>query len=84
MHKGKLNITIDTDLIEYVKAYAEQQRTSVSEIISQFILYLKRTKENDPTDTILSDPDFSESLFLTIEKIRTGKAKWHRYDEVFS
>jgi len=84
MNKGKINITIDTDLIEYVKGYAQEQRTSVSEIISQFILNLKRARENDPTDIILSDPDFSKSLFQTIEKIKTGKTKWHRYDEVFS
>jgi len=84
MNKGKINITIDTDLIEYMKGYAQEQRTSVSEIISQFILNLKRVRENDPTDIILSDPDFSKSLFQTIEKIKTGKAKWHRYDEVFS
>jgi 16S rRNA G966 N2-methylase RsmD len=84
MNKGKINITIDTDLIEYMKGYAQEQRTSVSEIISQFILNLKRVRENDPTDIILSDPDFSKSLFQAIEKIKTGKAKWHRYDEVFS
>jgi hypothetical protein len=84
MNKGKINITIDIDLIEYMKGYAEEQRTSVSEIISQFILNLKRTRENDPTDIILSDPDFSKSLFQTIEKIKTGRIKWHSYDEVFS
>ena len=83
MQKGKLNITLDKDLIDYVKIYAEEQRASVSEIFTQFILNLKRTREDDPTDLVLSDPDFKESLLQTIAKIRTGKVKWHKYNEVF-
>ncbi len=83
MQKGKINITLDKDLIDYAKTYAEQQRTSVSEIFTQFLLNLKRTKENDPTEIILSDPDFRESLLQTISRIRSGKIKWFRYKEVF-
>lgn len=83
MQKAKLNLTLDKDLIDYAKSYADEQRTSVSEVISQFILNLKRTKENDPTEVILSDPDFSESLLETISRIKAGEVKWHRYDEVF-
>jgi hypothetical protein len=83
MRKGKINITLDKDLIEYAKIYAEEQRTSVSEIFTQFILNLKRTKENDPIEVILSDPDFKESLLETIERIRSGKIKWYDYKEVF-
>ena len=83
MTKGKINITLDKDLIEYAKIYAEEQRTSVSEIFTQFILNLKRAKENDPTEVILSDPDFRESLLDTIERIRSGKIKWYNYEEVF-
>jgi len=44
MTKGKINITLDKDLIEYAKIYAEEQRTSVSEIFTQFILNLKQTQ----------------------------------------
>ena len=62
MHKGKVNITLDEDLIAYIKAYAEEQRTTVSEILTQFILNLKRTSEREPMELILSDPDFKESL----------------------
>ena len=83
MQKRKLNITLDRDLIEYVKIYAGEQRTSVSEIFAQFILNLKRTREDDPMELILSDPDFSESLMKTISDIRAGKTTWYRYDEVF-
>lgn len=83
MSKSKINITLDKDLIEYVKIYAEEQRTSVSEIFTQFILSLKRVKEGDPTEVILSDPDFEKSLLETISRIRSGKVKWLSYREVF-
>jgi hypothetical protein len=83
MQKGKINITMDRDLIEFAKDYAEEQRTSVSEIFTQFLLHLKRNKTADPTDLILKDPVFSESLLETLSKIRSGKMHWYSYDEVF-
>jgi len=83
MQKGKLNITLDQDLIEFAKNYAKYQRTTVSEIFTQFILNLKRSKESEPTDLIMADPDFRESLLDTISRIRSGEVKWHSYNEVF-
>ncbi len=83
MRKEKINITLDKDLIEYAKLYAEEQRTSVSEIFTQFLLNLKRVKEGDPTQIILADPDFRESLLQTISRIKSGKVKWRKYKEVF-
>ncbi len=83
MRKAKMNITLDKDLIEFAKLYAEEQRTTVSEILGQFILNLKRMKEKEFTETILSDPDFMNSLLDTLSDIRSGKMKWHTYDEVF-
>ncbi|MCX5805348.1 MAG: DUF6364 family protein [Proteobacteria bacterium] len=83
MPKCKLNITIDGDLIEYIKIYAEQQRTTVSEVFTQFILNLKRVKEKDPTEIILADNEFKETLMQTIASIKSGDAKWLKYDEVF-
>ncbi|MFQ6031736.1 MAG: DUF6364 family protein [Candidatus Zixiibacteriota bacterium] len=83
MQKSKINLTLDKDLIEYAKLYAEEQRTSVSEIFTQFLLNLKRAKEGDPTQIILADPDFRESLLETISRIKSGKVKWSKYKEVF-
>jgi len=83
MQKEKLNITVDKDLIEYIKTYAEYQRTSVSEVVTQFILNLKRVKEDDPTETILADPEFNRSLQKTASLIKSGKMKWRKYKEVF-
>jgi len=83
MAKGKINVTMDEDLIEYAKVYASEQRTTVSEVFSQFILNLKRYKESDATEVILADPDFRETLMETISRIKSGKVKWARYEEVF-
>jgi len=74
---------MDQDLIEYVKAYADEQRTSVSEVFTQFILNLKRSKSKEPTDIILADPDFRDSLLQTIERIKSGDVRWNKYKEVF-
>lgn len=83
MAKGKINITMDQDLIEYAKIYASEQRTTVSEVFSQFVLNLKRVKEEDPTQIVLGDPSFAESLLETMSRIRSGDVKWSEYDEVF-
>jgi antitoxin ParD1/3/4 len=83
MQKARINITLDADLIDFIKEYAETQRTTVSEVFTPFVLKLKRLKENDPTETILADPDFSESLLQTIDRVKAGTVSWHSYDEVF-
>jgi len=83
MQKSRINITLDADLIAFVKEYAESQRTTVSEVFTQFALNLKRLKKNDPTETILSDPDFSDSLMEIIQRVKAGTVKWKSYDEVF-
>ena len=83
MQKSRINLTLDADLVEFVKDYAESQRTSVSEVFTQFALKLKRNKENDPTEIIISDPAFSQSLLETMDRIKEGKVSWKNYDEVF-
>ncbi|MDQ7823867.1 MAG: DUF6364 family protein [Candidatus Eremiobacteraeota bacterium] len=83
MAKGKLNITLDSDLIQYVKMYASENRTTVSEVVGQFLLNLKRARENDPTEIIFSDPSFKETMLECLDKIRSGRMKWHSYKEVF-
>ena len=55
----------------------------MSEVFTQFILNLKRVHEDDPTQIILADPGFRDSLLATMAKIQTGETKWSGYDEVF-
>ena len=83
MNKGKLNLTLDYDLIDYAKLFATENRTTVSDIITQFLLNLKRVKEKSPTEQIIADSSFHESIMQTIQKLRTGNIKWHSYNEVF-
>lgn len=83
MQKTRINLTIDADLIDFVKEYAESQRTTVSEVFTQFALKLKRLKENDPMEIVLSDKDFLDALMNTVSRIKTGDVEWHGYDEVF-
>lgn len=83
MQKARINITLDADLLDFVKEYAETQRTTVSEVFTQFALKLKRVRENDPTEIILADPDFSATLLETMQRVKDGSVKWHSYDEVF-
>ena len=83
MAKVRTNIIMDRELIEFIKNYAKSQKTSVSAIFTQFVLAIKRTKENNPTEIILSNPDFTDRLLSTIAKIKTGEMKWYGYDEVF-
>lgn len=83
MQKTRINLTMDADLIEFMKEYAANQRTTVSEVFTQFALRLKRIKTDDPTEIILADPDFTESLLQTMEAVKTGQVNWHSYEEVF-
>ena len=83
MNKKKINLTLDEDILEFSKMYAKEQRTTVSELTTQFFLNLKRTRTNEPTEIIISDPDFKDALLETIGKIRSGKERWHSYEEVF-
>jgi hypothetical protein len=83
MQKARINLTLDADLVDFVKNYAESQRTTVSEVFTQFALKLKRNKENDPTEIILTDPEFSDSLIETMTRIQEGKVAWKKYNEVF-
>ena len=84
MQKKTFNVTIEKDLIEYINDYAHDQNTSVSEVFKQFILTLKHIRENDPTDIILSDAPFKETMLQTIDNLQSGNIKWHTYDEVLN
>jgi hypothetical protein len=83
MPKSKINITMDQDLIEYAKTYASKQRTTVSEVFTQFILNLKRVHEEDPMQIFIDDPEFRDCLLKTMGKIQSGETKWSGYNKVF-
>ena len=84
MRKVRVNITLDDDLSKFLKGFSLSQRLSMSELINQWALSLKRSQENQGMEIMLSSPEFYKSLMKTLEKSRSGKTKWHSRDEVFS
>ena len=65
--KARLNLTIDDQLIERVKVYAEAQETSVSEIVEQYFIQLtsvKKTKNIVDLISQLDKPQILETLNL--------------------
>ncbi len=83
MRKVRVNITIDEDLSKFLKGFSLSQRLSMSELINQWALSLKRAQENQGLGIVLSSPEFYKSLLITLEKSRSGKLKWHSREEVF-
>ncbi len=83
MRKVRVNITIDEDLSKFLKGFSLSQRLSMSELINPWVLRLKRAQENQGMQTVLSSPEFYQSLITTLEKTRTGEMKWHSREDVF-
>jgi len=83
MPKARINISLDQDLADFVKMFAEKNRTSVADVVTQYFLALKRKVEGKETDTILSDPAFRAAMEEMLRRLRSGRAVWHSYKEVF-
>lgn len=83
MAKTRLNISLDQDLVDFAKAFAADNRTSVAEIVTQYLLSLKRRSEGRATENLFADPAFHEAMKDARARLRSGKAEWHSYDEVF-
>lgn len=83
MAKTRLNISLDQDLADFIKVYAQENRTSVAEVITQFLLAIKRKAQGDSMEIILSNPDFHKALIDAQSRLRDGTAKWHTFKEVF-
>ena len=83
MSKTRLNISLDQDLVDFVKVYVKENRTTVANVVTQLILALKRQAQGDSMEIILSDPDFHKALLDVQSRLRNGMAKWHTFEEVF-
>jgi len=83
MPKTRLNISLDQDLAEFAKVFAAENRTSVAEVVTQYLLALKRRSEGEYVEKILAHPSFRKAMKDAQDKLRFGTAKWHSYDEVF-
>ncbi len=81
--KTRLNISTDPDLADFIKVFAAENRTTVADIFTQYVLTLKRNAEGGKIEQILSNPVFHQSMKEAQAKLQSGTAVWHSYDDVF-
>ncbi|MDT8446128.1 MAG: DUF6364 family protein [bacterium] len=83
MSKTRINLSLDADLASFAKDFAAENRTTVSEVFTQYLLGLKRHAMGRPQPTFLADPAFNEALAQAQQRLQQGKASWSSFDEVF-
>ncbi len=83
MPKTRLNISLDQDLVEFIKVYVKENRLTVAGVVTQLILALKRQAQGDSMDIIFSDPGFHKAILDVQSRLRNGTAQWHTFEEVF-
>ena len=84
MPKTRINISLDQDLADFAKVFATENRTTVADMMTQYLLTLKSRIEGQTTEQILSHPAFQEAMEQAHAKLQDGSAKWHSYDEIFN
>ena len=84
MPKTRLNISLDQDLVDFIKVFVQENRTTVADVITQFLLALKQQAQGNSMEIIFSNPDFHKALIEVQSRLRDGTAKWHTFDDVFS
>ncbi len=83
MPKTRLNVSLDQDLAEFAKIFAAENRTSVADMVTQYLLALKRRVEGEYMENVFAHPAFQQAMEEVQVKLRAGTAQWHSYDEVF-
>ncbi len=83
MTKTRINISLDQDLAEFVRFFAAENRISVADLFTQYLLSLKRRSEGQRVEIILSNPAFYKAMEDAQAKLRDGTAKWHSYEDAF-
>ena len=83
MPKTRINISLDQDLADFAKTFALENRTTVAEVMTQYLLSLKRHIDNETTEDIFAHPAFHQAMEQAQQKLTDGSANWHSYDEVF-
>ena len=84
MAKSRINLSLDQDLVDFAKDFAAENRTTVADVITQYLLGLKREIQGETTVKILAHPAFREAMEDVRTRLRDGQAEWHTFDETFS
>ena len=84
MPKTRLNVSLDQDLADFAKVFAAENRTSVADMVTQYLLALKRRVEGEHTEKILAHPAFQQAMEVAqrSEERRVGKecrSRWSPY-----
>ena len=65
MRKEKVSFTIDKDLMSWFRLYCKDEYKTMSSVLSEHILYLKRSKEGyTKRQTYLSQVNRTKSTFF--------------------
>jgi hypothetical protein len=83
MPKTRINISLDQDIADFARVFAAENRTTVADLMTQYLLTLKRKVEGRDTEIIFADPVFQTAMQETLACLKDGTAVWHTYDEVF-
>ena len=82
MTKTRLNLSLDVDLVEFARGFAEKNRTTITDVFTQYLLALKRREEGDVGEMIFADPAFRDALLEAQARLKDGSARWRNFDEV--
>jgi hypothetical protein len=83
MPKTRINISLDKDIADFARLFAAENRITVSDLMTQYLLNLKRKVEGGNIEIILADPSFQAAMQEALTQLQDGSAVWHTYDEVF-
>lgn len=84
MPKSRINVSLDRDLVDFAKLFAAENRTTVADIFTQYLLALKREADSGTTRPVLSHPAFQRALEDVQARLRDGSAEWHSFADVFA
>jgi len=83
MPKTRINISLDQDIADFARIFAAENRTTVADLMTQYLLNLKRKVEGRDAEFIFANPAFQTAMEEVLTRLQDGTAVWHTYDEVF-
>lgn len=83
MPKTRINVSLDQDLAQFAKIFAAENRTSVADMITQYLLGLKRRVEGEEVERVLAHPAFQQAMEECQARLSDGTAQWSSYEDVF-
>ena len=64
--------------------FARENRISVAEMMTQYLLTLKRRIDGQDSERVLAHPAFQDAMEASQARLQDGSAEWYSYDEVFN